>query len=205
MAAQLLPPKEGRLRRIAFAQLALPGRVARIRSRQSSQAIQGRATSSSRLARALPLWLAETFYFSPSYYAPRRGNRALADARRGREPAIWTFGAEWSLENLRQLVESTEGGLDYIVSGRAARHRDGDYEVRAARVGGEVVSRAQDPSPARWTPATADAALARLHAEVRAFMEWSPSSAALAYAIPAQPRAWLDTLGGVARAFSSSG
>jgi hypothetical protein len=49
--------------------------------------------------------------------------------------------------------------------------------------------------PARWTPSNADAVLSRLHADVRAYMEWSPASAAYAYVIPAQPRAWLDTLG----------
>ena len=32
-------------------------------------------------------------------------------------------------------------------------------------------------------------------ADVRAYLEWSPASAAFAYVPPAKPRAWLDTLG----------
>ena len=42
----------------------------------------------------------------------------------------------------------------------------------------------------------ADEALAKLHGDVRAYMEWSPDSAAFAYVPTAKPRVWLDTLGG---------
>ncbi len=186
MAAQLLPPKEGRLRRIAFAQLALPGRVANPFAAESAAKA---GDELSRLARGLPLWLAETFYFSPSYQ-PGAAIALLTSAEGGSR--LVDFGTEWSLENLRQLTASTEEGLDYIVSG-ALRATAGDYEV-LLRVWEVKGFRERKTFAARWTPATADTALAKLHAEVRAFMEWSPSSAALAYAIPAQPRAWLDTL-----------
>jgi hypothetical protein len=48
---------------------------------------------------------------------------------------------------------------------------------------------------ARWTPATADAALAKLHEEIGQFMEWSPEKSGLPYVPTSEPRAWLDTLG----------
>ncbi|MDP3070148.1 MAG: hypothetical protein Q8N18_07665 [Opitutaceae bacterium] len=187
MAAQLLPPKEGRLRRIAFAQLALPGRIP---NPFVPEAEPKPDDELSRLARAFPLWLAESFFFSPSYQ-PGAAVGLLTPA--SGESRLVDFGAEWSLENLRQLVETTEGGLDYIVSG-ALRATSGDYEV-LLRVWEVKTFRERKTFSARWTPATADSALAQLHAEVRAYMEWSPASAALAYTIPAQPRGWLDTLG----------
>lgn len=185
LQAQVLPPKEGRLRRIAFAQLALPGRGGKPMAVEPKDS----ADELGRLSRALPLWFAETFYFSPSYspvaaialMTPPQGESRLVD-----------FGAEWSLENLRQLVDTTEGGLDYIVSG-ALRAVAGDYEV-LLRVWEVKSFRERKSFNVRWTPATADSALARLHADVRAYMEWSPASAALAYTIPTQPRAWLETL-----------
>jgi hypothetical protein len=103
------------------------------------------------------------------------------------------FGAEWTLENLRQLVDTTEGGLDFVVTG-ALRAVDADYEV-LLRVWDVKTFREKKTFSARWAPATADAALAQLHAEVRAYTEWSPTSAALVYMPPARPRAWLDVLG----------
>ncbi|MEO6243911.1 MAG: hypothetical protein ABIQ12_00640 [Opitutaceae bacterium] len=186
LAAQLLPPKEGRLRRIAFAQLALPGRAT---YPLAADAAAKPADELSRLARGLPLWLAETFYFSPTY-SPVAAI-ALMTAAPG-DSRLVDFGTEWSLDNLRQLVATTEGGLDYIVSG-ALRAVAGDYEVRL-RVWEVKSFRERKVFHARWTPGTADEALGKLHAEVRAYMEWSPASAALAYAVATQPRAWLDTL-----------
>src|SRR5690606_32062295 len=46
----------------------------------------------------------------------------------------------------------------------------------------------------RWTPATVERALTQAHSQMRAYMEWSPASAAYAYTVPTQPRGWLDTL-----------
>jgi hypothetical protein len=187
MAAQLLPPKAGRLRRVAFAQLALPGRGTNLAALPENAPAEDEL---GRLARALPLWLAETFYFS-SLYAPVAAIGHLATA-----PGVnryIDFGAEWSLENLRQLVETTEGGLDYVFTG-ALRAKEGDYEL-VLRVWEVKSFRERKAFSARWTPATADAALAQLLAEVRAFMEWSPAGATLAFEPAARPRAWLDTLG----------
>jgi hypothetical protein len=185
MAAQILPPKEGRLRRIAFAQLALPNygeKAAAAKAKQPDDELP-------RLARALPLWFAETFYFSP-LYAPYGAIGLITEADGLNHHVI--FGAEWTTENLRQLVETTEGGLDFIVTG-ALRATAGDYEV-TLRIWEVKNYRERKTFTVRWTPATAETALAQLHSQLRMFMEWSPSSAAFAYTIPAQPRAWLDTL-----------
>ncbi len=183
---RLLPPKEGRLRRLAFAQLALPGHG----EKSAAGANAHPEDELGRLSRALPLWFAETFYFSPLYTPvaavglitlPEGGNRYV------------NFGAEWSTDNLRQLVETHEGGLDYIVSG-ALRASAGDYEL-VLRVWEVKGFRERKTFQARWTPATMETALAQLHGQVRAFMEWSPASAAFAYTIPPQPAPWIDTLG----------
>lgn len=185
MAAQLLPPKEGRLRRVAFAQLALPGYP------DLPAAMKKPEDELGRLSRALPLWLAEAFYFSPSY-APVAAIAVMHPADGApAHPVI--FGAEWTTDNLRQLVDTSDGGVDFIVTG-ALRATAGDYEV-LLRVWDVKTFRERKTFTARWTPASADEALARLHADVRAFMEWSPASAAFAYVPPAKPRAWLDTLG----------
>lgn len=186
MAAQLLPPKEGRLRRIAFAQLALPGFP------EIPVAVKKPEEELGRLSRALPLWFAEAFYFSPSY-API-AVVAVVNPPEGAPNHHMIFGAELTIDNLRQIAETTEGGLDYIVTG-ALRVNAGDYEA-LLRVWEVKTFRERKTFNARWTPATADEALAKLHGEVRGYMEWSPASAAFAYTPSAHPRTWLDTLGG---------
>ncbi len=185
LAAQILPPKEGRLRRIAFAQLALPGHDA------DETAMRQPEDELGRLSRGLPLWFAETFYFSPSY-APVAVVAFRTPPAGTSENHHVIFGAEWTTENLRQLVETSGDGVDFIVTG-ALRHAVGDYEL-LLRVWEVKSFRERKSFNVRWTPTTADAALARIHAEVRAYMEWSPASAAFAYVVPPQPRAWLDTL-----------
>jgi len=57
LTAQILPPKEGKFRRVAFTQLALPGVTDLAERAQRPEDELG------RLSRAVPLWLAETFYF----------------------------------------------------------------------------------------------------------------------------------------------
>jgi hypothetical protein len=69
----------------------------------------------------------------------------------------------------------------------------GDYEL-LLRVWDVTTFRERKTFTTRWSPASADAALAKIHAELRMYMEWSPASAAFAYTVPAQPRPWLDTL-----------
>lgn len=187
LGPQILPPKEGRLRRIAFAQLALPtysDKAAAYAAKQPDDELP-------RLARAIPLWFAETFYFSPSY-TPYAAVGLFTSPEGTNQHVI--FGPEWTTENLRQLVETTEGGLDYIVTG-ALRATAGDYEL-LLRIWEVKNYRERKTFSARWTPATADAALAQIHQQLRTYMEWSPASAAFAYTIAPQPRPWLDTLAG---------
>jgi hypothetical protein len=186
LAAQILPPKEGRLRRVAFAQLAIPGFP------EADKAMKQPEEELGRLARALPLWFAETFYFSAAY-APVAaiGLKTNAEDPAQNHPVI--FPAEWTMENLRQLVETSSDGVDYIVTG-ALQATAGDYEL-TLRVWEVKGFRERKAFTTRWTPATADAALLKLHADLRTYLEWSPTSASFVYAAPAQPRAWLDTLG----------
>lgn len=184
LAAQILPPKEGRLRGIAFAQLALPGYP------DISGAMRKPEDELGRLSRAIPAWLAETFYFSPSY-APGLVVGVMKSPQGDGHHVI--FGSEWTTDNLRQLVDTAGDKLDYIVTG-ALRMLSDDYEL-VLRVWEVKNFRERKIFNARWTPATADAALLHIHSQLRTYMEWSPASAAFAYTMPAQARAWLDTLG----------
>ncbi|MEO5957688.1 MAG: hypothetical protein ABIR80_01075, partial [Opitutaceae bacterium] len=185
MADLILPPKDGRLRRIAFAQLATPGA-------QVDPGAEPEKTHDELggLSRSIPLWLAETFYFSAGY----RAVAAIAVITRPdavTQPAL--FGGEWTTANLQQLVDSSEGGLDYVFTG-ALKQISGDYEL-VLRVWEVKKFRERKTFAARWTPATADAELAKLHEQLRMFMEWSPAGAGLAYSASSEPRAWLHVLG----------
>lgn len=184
LAEKVLPPKGAKLRKIAFAQLAAPGAYPDL-----GAALKQPEDELGRLARALPLWFAETFYFSP-HYLP---SAAVGIISAPNEPSrAMLFNAEWSQENLRQLEETTEGGLDYVFTG-AIRQQAGDYEL-LLRVWEIKKFRERKTFTARWTPATADAELLKLHEQIRAFMEWSPEKAGVPYAVPVAPRQWLDTL-----------
>jgi hypothetical protein len=185
LAEKILPPKSDKLREISFAQLALPGAYPDV-----AAALKKPEDELGRLSRALPAWLAETFYFCPHYLpsaalgvisAPNEPNRAML------------FGAEWTMENLRQLVDTTDGGLDYVITG-ALRQQAGDYEM-LLRVWEMKKFRERKTFTVRWTPATADAELLRLHEQVRTFMEWGPEKTGVPYAVPLAPRAWVETLG----------
>ena len=183
LASQILPSKGERVRRIAFAQLSLPGNAqALVQMKQPEEEI-------GRLTRALPLWLAETFCFSP-LYAPIAAVGLVSEAKH-----YALFPTEWTTENLRQLVETSGEGLDYIFTG-ALRQIDGDTEV-LFRVWEVKKFRERKQFTARWTPATADLELAKLQEQIRAFMEWEPfpEGQGLSYQPPASPRAWIEILG----------
>ncbi len=184
LATQILPPKDGRTRRIAFAQLALPGFPKAVEAARQPEEELG------RLSRALPLWLAETFYFS-ALYTPIAAVGTMSQPPADNQYVI--FDQEWRTEHLRQLVDTTEGGLDYIVTG-ALRMTGGDYEV-LLRIWEVKGFRERKTFSVRWTPASADTGLLELHGQLRTYLEWSPASAAFAYIIPTKPRVWLETLG----------
>jgi len=179
MAEQILPPKNGRLRRVAFAQLAVVGLADALELAKKPEEELG------RMSRAIPLWLAETFYFSP-LYSPMAAVGLL-----GQHYAL--FNSEWTVENLKQLTETSGDGLDYVFTG-AIRQVAGDYEL-ILRVWEVKKFRERKQFTAKWAPATADVELAKLHEQVRVFMEWAPGNGGLAYTPPPSPRAWLDTLG----------
>jgi hypothetical protein len=189
LAAQILPPKAGKLRRVSFAQLALPGGYP-----DFTEAMGRPEDELGRLSRALPAWLAETFYFSPAYEA----NVAVAceqnEAGKPQRPLL--FGNEWDTETLRQLVESTSEGIDYVFTG-SLRQRSGDFEA-SFRLWEVKKFRERKQFLARWNPATADAELTKLRSAIAQFMEWAPYPAGaggVAYVPPASARAWVDSLG----------
>jgi hypothetical protein len=184
LTAEILPTKEGRLRRIAFAQLALPEAY-----KDLGAAMKGPEDELGRISRGLPLWFAETFYFSANY-TPIAAIGLLDDPEAGKFHAI--FPSEWTSENLQQLVDSASEGVDYIFTG-ALRQTAGDYEL-LLRVFEVKKFRERKTFSARWTPLTADEALTRLHTQICTFMEWSPAKSGLPYSAPEQSRTWLDVL-----------
>lgn len=186
LAARVLPDKEKARRRVAFAQLAQLG------VRNVAEAVARPEDEVGRLSRAIPLWLAETFYFSP-LYSPIAALGYLEKGDGVRQPMI--FAAEWVTDNLRQLMDSTKGGLDYVFTG-SIRQNAGDFEA-TFRVWEMKKFRERKQFEARWTPATADAALGELQSQIRQFMEWAPASPGdgIAYEPPASASAWLDLLG----------
>jgi hypothetical protein len=183
---EILPKKEGKMRRIAFTQLSLPGAYADFEA-----AMREPEDELARMSRAIPLWFAETFYFSPIYNSVA----ALGcDNSSGvRRPVI--FPVDWGVENLRKLVQETQGGLDYVFIG--SLRREGAETVLALRVVEVKKMRERKQFTVRWTTATADAELAKLHEAVRAYMEWAPypEGSGLPYAAQSCPTAWLDALG----------
>jgi hypothetical protein len=178
----LLPPKEGIRRHVAFGQLAVLG------LKDFSEIMKRPEEELGRLSRGIPLWLSEMLSFSAGYTSVA----AIATLRREH---YGFFNAEWSPEHIRQLIETTEGGLDYVFTG-ALRQEHGDYEL-VLRLWEVKKFRERKAFTARWTPATADQALAQFHAQLRAFMEFAPYPAGqgLVYAPPVQARDYVEALG----------
>ncbi len=181
LAPHLLPRKEGKLRRVAFAQLALPGiDDAAGRAARPEDAL-------GRFTRGLPLWLAETFAASAGYES-----MAAVGASDRRHYAV--FPTDWVAENIRQLNDSTEGGLDYVITG-GLRNRNDDYEL-SLRIWEVKKYRELKVFTTRWTPSDADVELKKFQELIRGYMEWTalPAGSGLAYAAPAAPLAYLQGL-----------
>lgn len=178
--AGLLPPKGDRLRRVAFAQLALIG------EENLGERMKQPEDELGRLSRGLPLWFAETFYFAP-HYAPLTAVGMIDKVH------YMLFGAEWTIDNVRQLVE-TSSGIDYVFTG-ALRHKAGDFEL-SLKVWEVKKFRERKTFTARWTPGTADAELTKLAETVRMFMEWTayPAGTGLPFAAAPKPLAHCDSL-----------
>jgi hypothetical protein len=179
-APHLLPEKEGRLRRIAFAHLALPGLAGGPERAARPEDDLG------RLTRGFPLWLAETFASSGGYEPI-----AAVGVMGNEHYAI--FQTEWTADNVRQLHDSVEGGVDYVITG-AVRSRNDDFELDV-RIWEVKKFRELKAFLVRWTPSTADAELGKFHELLRTYLEWSALPAGLAYVPPAAPAAYVQGLG----------
>ncbi len=181
-APQLLPRKEGKLRRVAFAQCALPGiKNADERAAQPEDAM-------GRLTRGLPLWFAETFAYAAGY-------DPIAAIGTSSQKKYAVFNAEWTAENIRQLIESSKESIDYVVTGALKNHND-DFEL-LMRIWEVKKFRELKQFSTRWTPATADDVLRQFHEQLRLYMEWTalPEGNGLAYVAPVSPHAYVQALG----------
>ena len=180
---RILPRPEGRRRRVAFAQLALPGMPGVMEQAARPEDEHG------RLTRAIALWLAETFSYSAGYEA------ISAIGLMGQEHYA-LFPMEWTSDNLRQLTESVKEGLDYIVTG-SLRTRNADYEL-SLRIWEVKKFRELKTFSIRYNPSTAGEELGKIHAQLRAYMEWTalPAGNGLPYVAPVDPLSYLHALGG---------
>lgn len=181
-AAHLLPAKEGKLRRVAFAQCSLPGQP------DFAERSARPEDDTGRFCRGLALWFAETF-------AAAAGYDAVAAVGLSSRQHYFLFPVEWTADNIRELNETSAGGLDYVVT-TALRNRNDDFEL-VLRIWEVKKFRELKQFATRWTPATADAALAQFHAQLRQYMEWTalPAGAGPVYASPAAPGAHIQALG----------
>ncbi|MDP2136602.1 MAG: hypothetical protein Q8J74_01990 [Candidatus Didemnitutus sp.] len=182
-AATLLPRQTGKLRRVAFAQCALLG----------EDNVMERATQPEdelgRFTRGLPLWFAESFS-SGAGYEPVAGVGVFAPKHYA------LFPSEWTPDNLRELNQSVQGGLDYVVTA-ALRNRNADYEL-TLRIWEVKKFRELKSFSTRWTPVDANAVLAKFHLHFRTYMEWKalPAGNGLPYEAPAVPVSYIQALGG---------
>jgi hypothetical protein len=182
IAPHLLPRKEGRVRRVAFAQCALPGLEDVVARAARPEEPLG------RLSRGLPLWFAETFAYGAGY-------ETVAAVGASDRKHYVLFPTEWAADNIRQLNDSVEGGLDYVVTG-TLRNRNEDFEL-GLRIWEVKKYRELKTFTTRWTPSNADEELRKFQDLIRGYMEWSPLPAGngLAYAPPVAPLAYAHALG----------
>lgn len=181
-APHLLPQKSGKLRRVAFAQCSLPG-LPDFAERSARP-----EDDTGRFCRGLALWFAETFAASAGY-------DTVAAVGLSNRLHYFLFPVEWTADNIRELNDTCTGGLDYVVT-TSLRNRNDDFEL-VLRIWEVKKFRELKQFSTRWTPATADAALAQFHTQIRQYMEWSalPEGQGPAYTPPAVPAAHLRALG----------
>ena len=182
---EILPAK-GKTRRIGFAQLALPNAYADL-----EKAMTAPADELQKLSKALPLWFADIFSFSP-LYSPIAAVANVDEPDGTRHPMI--FGSEWTADNLRQLNDTSSDPLDYVFTGALAL-KDGTYQL-TLRVWEVKKMKERKQFLATWTAANADQELIKVSEALRGFMEWSPAPAGsgLTYNPPRSPTNWLKSL-----------
>jgi hypothetical protein len=181
-APHLLGRKEGKLRRVAFAQCTLPGQA------DAAERSTRPEDETGRFCRGLPLWFAETFAAAATY------DPVAAIALTSRQQ-YFLFPVEWSADNIREVSESTAGGLDYVVT-FALRNKNDDFEL-VVRIWEVKKFRELKQFSTRWTPASADTVLKQFHEQLRLYMEWRalPEGNGLAYSAPVSPTAHIQALG----------
>lgn len=181
-APHLLGRKEGKLRRVAFAQASLPGQADAVARSEKPEDDTG------RFCRGLALWFAETFAASAGY------DPVAAVALSSRQH-YFLFPVEWSSDNIREVNDSTQGGLDYVIT-FGLRNKNDDFEL-VARIWEVKKFRELKQFSTRWTPASADTVLAQFHEQLRLYMEWQamPEGNGLAYRAPVSPTAHIQALG----------
>ena len=182
VAPHLLPRKEGKLRRVAFAQCTLPGLT------EAAERSARPEDDLGRFCRGLPLWFAETFTAAAGY-------DAIAAVGVSSRRHYVLFPAEWSADNIRELNESSATPLDYVVTA-GLRNRNDDFEL-VVRIWEVKKFRELKQFSTRWTPASADTALREFQEQLRVYMEWTalPEGNGLAYGAPVAPLAHIHALG----------
>lgn len=181
-APHLLPRKEGKLRRVAFAQCTLPGQTdAAERSTRPEDDL-------GRFCRGLPLWFAETFTAAAGY-------DAIAAVGVSSHQHYVLFPAEWTADNVRELNDSSPTPLDYVVT-PGLRNRNDDFEL-VLRIWEVKKFRELKRFSTRWTPASVDTVLREFQEQLRLYMEWTalPVGNGLAYSAPAAPLPHIHALG----------
>jgi len=178
----ILPAKGERVRRLAFAQTA----VLRMPD-LDAKTIQPE-DELGRFTRGFPLMLADCFYSSPNY-AP-----IAALGTMNKEHYV-IFGGEWSVENLRQLVETSSTPLDYVFT--SALQIEGERSELTVKVWEVKKMKERKAFTIRYTTETAQGEFAKLFDSIRMFMEWSgyPAGSAIEYTPPKDIASWCDTLG----------
>lgn len=182
VAPHLLPKKDGKLRRVAFAQCTLPG-LADFADRSAKA-----EDDTGRFCRGLALWFAETFSAAAGY-------DPITAVGLSTRQHYFLFPAEWTADNIRELNETSPAGLDYVVTA-SLRNRNDDFEL-VMRIWEVKKFRELKQFAVRWTPITADAVLAQFHAQFRQYMEWTalPEGQGPAYTAPVAPGAHIQALG----------
>lgn len=174
----LLPEKDPAAKTVAFAQIALPDHD------NTDELSQNPEEALGRFCRGLPMWLAESLYFSPQY-------NSLGVVGILEQKSYMMFPVSWTADNIRQLIETSGFQIDYVVTGDL-REQDGDYELNL-RLWEIKGFRERKSFQVQWTPATADKVLGDLHEHLRLFFECREGPG-LPYQSPNSAMAWINTL-----------
>jgi len=178
----LLATPAGKVRRVAFGQVTLPGQADALARSKLPEDDLG------RFCRGLPLWFAETF-------AASQGYDPISIVAIAARKHYFLFPVEWTGENIREVNDSGGKNLDFVIT-FALRNKNDDFEL-IARIWEVKKFRELKQFTTRWTPASADTVLKQFHEQLRLYMEWTarPAGEGLAYTAPGSPTAHIQSLG----------